>query len=544
VAVLLHWNALAINVIVGLLVSLLAEGLKSPLRAMMKATAPWLRGLGSLLLGSEKDPTRRVGPLWFLVGVIALLSLAAFGLYYGQLQPGVDPWASPTAGDLISWPLMSTWFLLMMFFSLLPRPLPKGGGKTSVASALDFSAILLFGPAVAGVLVGVSDVLSNLRRPFQRQVFNFFQMVLTVFLAASAFRLLGGSFGRALVVASPTGIIAVVAAAATYFASNTVLVSRAIATDESIKWFRHAWRRNFQSEIPSVFLFLLPAGTLLALSQIHFAYWGLFFMVLLLTLAHFAFEGRLTPPEAHLHLLRTIASEIDRSHAGTRGHSVRLAARSVRIAWELGVSPGEAQAIELAALLHNLGTLTQRRLVEKEGPLTRQEKTEMELHPQRAYDLLRNVPGLKQAAEILHAHQEQPDGSGYPRKIRDVPRGSQILLAVDAFDAMTHGRPHKEAAVSTERVYDELRKNAGHQFSRDVVDALIRLHREGRLDEELTEEPTDSPNQLPIDSSALGPFSRRPESSGPRDRLRMRNDRAPKRSGRGEEEGPRPPSAS
>ena len=110
----------------------------------------------------------------------------------------------------------------------------------------------------------------------------------------------------------------------------------------------------------------------------------------------------------------------------------------------------------------------------------------MRKHPEVAHGLLRSVPGLEGAAELLYTHQERPDGKGYPRGIsRDIKKGALVLAAVDAFDAMVNERPYPRPRMSFNDAYAELQDGAGAQFSPDVVEALIRLHREGRLDEEL-----------------------------------------------------------
>jgi HD-GYP domain-containing protein (c-di-GMP phosphodiesterase class II) len=182
-----------------------------------------------------------------------------------------------------------------------------------------------------------------------------------------------------------------------------------------------------------------------------------------------------------------IVSEIDRSDPSTVNHSSRIAAYAVKVAWELGVSKQEADDIEFAALFHNLGTIAMKHVfLMKRGELTEEETRAMRRHPRVAYQLVRRVPLLLGAAEIIRCHQEQPDGRGYPSGLTDdeIPLGSKILLAVDAFDAMINGRAHKRR-WTPEDAYRELQRNVPRQFSEQVVETLIRLHRTGRLDEEL-----------------------------------------------------------
>lgn len=434
---------------------------------------------------------RTTAPLYAYVVLTGITALAVFASFYwhadlrdsGDERAGLlSLWTNSMAWEkdpTIAW---LVWFVLMLSFAKLPRILPKGGAKTSVTSVFDFSGVLLFGPAGACLLSGVSDILSNFGRPCIRMLFNFFQMILTVTATALVFRV-GGRFGQDLRIDSVASFVALTCAALTYYFVNSLLVARAIAWHERIS-YAHAWRRNFEDQFPGVFLILLPVGTLLAVCQAEFGYAGLLISIPVVILAHLAYDGRLTRSTIQRDVLLLMAAETDRTCEGSENHSLRIAAYSVRVAWEMDASPDEAWNVEAAALMHNFTSLAVRGILVKEGELEKDDWSDLEKHPAIARDVLEKVPGLEDAAWALYRHHEQPDGRGYPAGIRDIPLEPRILMVVDAFDAMIHQRPHGGPTKSPEEAYQELRRHSGTQFCPEVVETMIRLHQQGRLDEE------------------------------------------------------------
>ena len=97
-------------------------------------------------------------------------------------------------------------------------------------------------------------------------------------------------------------------------------------------------------------------------------------------------------------------------------------------------------------------------------------------------EIVAKVRTLKRAAENVRSHHERPDGQGYPFGLgsADVPIGARILNVSDAFDAMTSDRPYRRA-LSVEAALSELDRGAGSQFDIQIVECLIRLHRDGQF---------------------------------------------------------------
>ena len=94
----------------------------------------------------------------------------------------------------------------------------------------------------------------------------------------------------------------------------------------------------------------------------------------------------------------------------------------------------------------------------------------MREHALLGYQMLRKIPFLQEAAEIVYSHQERYDGSGYPRGLRgdQIPLGARIFAVADTFDAMTSDRPYR-AAQSISSGRREIERNAGKQFDPEIV---------------------------------------------------------------------------
>jgi HD-GYP domain-containing protein (c-di-GMP phosphodiesterase class II) len=115
----------------------------------------------------------------------------------------------------------------------------------------------------------------------------------------------------------------------------------------------------------------------------------------------------------------------------------------------------------------------------KPGPLTDEERQVMRRHCEIGYQALRNIPFLRQAAEIVVAHQEHYNGSGYPKGLRgeEIPLGARIFAVADALDAMISDRPYRKA-MTIEEALEEIRRHSGTQFDPKVVEVFLSIPNE------------------------------------------------------------------
>lgn len=194
------------------------------------------------------------------------------------------------------------------------------------------------------------------------------------------------------------------------------------------------------------------------------------------------------PRHALLLTVRALSSVIDAGDAFTRGRSLRISRYAVRIARELGLPDSELVDVELGALLHDLGrNAILRDVIQSPRPLDPGERAVVQTHPAIGRELLRDIPGLEAATEMVWTHHERPDGHGYPRGIPadQIPIGARVIMVCAAYDAMTEDRPYRRG-LSSRAACEELRRCAGQQFFPDVVNAFVQLHDSGRLWEAFT----------------------------------------------------------
>jgi hypothetical protein len=175
--------------------------------------------------------------------------------------------------------------------------------------------------------------------------------------------------------------------------------------------------------------------------------------------------------------VRAFAVAIDCKDKYTQGHSERVGKYSEIIAREMGWGEEEVEGIAIAGYLHDVGKLVvDRDIINAPYRIDAKQSSELNRHPAAGYEIL--LPIQHPFADIplmARYHHERPDGRGYPDGLRDeeIPPGAKIVSLADSFDAMTTDRPYRRRRTFDEVVAD-FRRNAGKQFSPQVVAALCR----------------------------------------------------------------------
>src|SRR5579883_847051 len=218
-------------------------------------------------------------------------------------------------------------------------------------------------------------------------------------------------------------------------------------------------------------------SSLLLLPAIYVLYWSY-----RLYLGKLESEKRHTDEMADLHLrtIEALALAIEAKDHTTHDHLQRVRIYANEVAKELKISPEEVEALNAAALLHDIGKLAiPEHIISKPGRLTPEEFEKMKIHPVVGAEILERVQFPYPVVPIVRAHHEKYDGSGYPFGLKgeEIPIGARILSAVDFLDALASDRQYRRA-MALEEVMERLKLESGRSFDPRVVNVLMRRYKD------------------------------------------------------------------
>lgn len=393
--------------------------------------------------------------------------------------------------DVIQRPLLTDWLslagltLLTGSFSI---KVPSISARFSVSEAFVLAAVVLFGPAVATVIVVLDSlvVTSWIRKGHRssvRALFNMSAGACGIWVSAHVFEQLR----PVSIVGPPIEQLAVpvLVLALSYFAVNSSLVALAVSY-ESGRPAMTIWRQNF------AWLSLNNLGgasvaILLVTYTRNIDLTALSVIVPLLVIIYLTFRTSLDRlDDAHRHVaqvndlylstIETLAMAVDAKDQITHGHIRRVQVYAVELAKRLGVTESQQiRAIEAAALLHDVGKLAiPEHILNKPGTLTTSEFAVIKRHADIGADLLSSIRFPYPVVPIVRHHHERWDGTGYPSGISetDIPLGARILSVVDCFDALNSDRPYR-TKLSIEEAFEILRQRRGTMYDPWVVDSFI-----------------------------------------------------------------------
>jgi putative nucleotidyltransferase with HDIG domain len=178
--------------------------------------------------------------------------------------------------------------------------------------------------------------------------------------------------------------------------------------------------------------------------------------------------------------LEALGDALDLKDSETEGHSKRVTAYAIALARAMGIPPEEIKIIARGAFLHDIGKMAiPDDILRKPGKLTDDEQALMREHCARGYNMLRKIPFLAGAAEIVFCHQEHYDGNGYPNRLagREIPIGARIFAVADTLDAITSDRPYRKAR-GFDLAREEILRCSGTQFDPAVVEVFLKIPNE------------------------------------------------------------------
>ena len=178
-----------------------------------------------------------------------------------------------------------------------------------------------------------------------------------------------------------------------------------------------------------------------------------------------------------LSTVEALANALEANDEYTSSHARWITDLALRVGEELGLEPRELKRLELGALFHDIGKIgIPSRILMKAGPLDEDERLIVETHPILGERILAPIEQLGEVRLIVRCAHEHYDGTGYPDHLsgEQIPLESRIVLACDAFHAMTTDRPYRKS-LGEDEARRRLVEASGAQFDPQVVDALLRV---------------------------------------------------------------------
>jgi putative nucleotidyltransferase with HDIG domain len=279
------------------------------------------------------------------------------------------------------------------------------------------------------------------------------------------------------------GPLALVVAALTHFAVNTLATSTIIGLTED-KPFSKVWTDSYLWSFPYYMVGAAVAGLISFLNRS--IGWQSSLLVLppiyLMYRSYRLYLGKLEAEKKHaeqvsnLHLrtIEALALAIEAKDQTTGEHLQRVRVYAMELARELGLTEDEAEALRAASVLHDIGKLAvPEHIISKPGKLTPEEFEKMKIHPTVGAEILEQVDFPYPVVPIVRAHHEKWDGSGYPAGLAGeaIPIGARILAAVDCLDALASDRQYRKALPLHEAMAKVV-SEAGSAFDPLVVAVL------------------------------------------------------------------------
>ncbi|MCR5848198.1 MAG: HD domain-containing protein [Lachnospiraceae bacterium] len=175
--------------------------------------------------------------------------------------------------------------------------------------------------------------------------------------------------------------------------------------------------------------------------------------------------------------MKTFTNFIDAKDQYTRGHSIRVAFYTKKLAEKMGFDDEELYNIYYIALLHDVGKINiPDAILNKPGALTKEEMDVIKTHTTNGALILKDFTSIPDIIEGAKYHHERYDGTGYPDGIKgeSIPLVARVICVADAFDAMNSDRCYRKA-FSKEKIISELEEGSGKQFDPDIVNVMLEL---------------------------------------------------------------------
>lgn len=359
----------------------------------------------------------------------------------------------------------------------------------SVAFSVDLMAILVYGPFAASLVSFIGLLLQISKRndkyehifnkPYYKTLFNISQIAISVGAGGLIYKYLGGVSG---VFIYPKYIFQAIVAAIVYYFLNNILVTILVSMLVN-KPFLKTWTKDF-SWMMTNFLFLAFIGILMASSFIAYGYIALLIFFVPLIMVRYMFKLNMELKQSYYDTINALTKALEAKDRYTLGHSKSVEKLAVYLCREAGFSEAHTEMVRIAALLHDVGKIgIVENILNKPGKLSKEEYDHIKQHPVSGYEILKDVPFLKNVRYWVRYHHEWYNGNGYPDGIsgRQIPLEAEILAIADVFDALVSDRPYRNA-YTREEAYKIIVDNEGTQFSPRVIKLFKKAYEKNKED--------------------------------------------------------------
>jgi putative nucleotidyltransferase with HDIG domain len=309
------------------------------------------------------------------------------------------------------------WFLLLMIAGVVTYVALRGGGAVTGTAVVNFAVVITYGGPVAAWLAAIEMLILTrllLRFSTLRSLFNMSQMAVSLMIAGVVYEAAGGT-RLALtdwdIQMSLGSLVPLALCHLTYFFANTILVSvwSSLRLGRSVL---RTWKASYLWMMPQSFAAPV-VGVLLAYVHVRLSPWllGVFFLWLI----YYARTSKtnLELQDSQRGTVAALATTVDSSTPFLEGESERVAGLAVELGRRIGLSGWRMQALEYAALLHDIGYLSVgKRILAKGECLTPEEWALVRKHAEVGASIIGSVKALRRVSDIVRAHHERPDGKG------------------------------------------------------------------------------------------------------------------------------------
>ncbi|ABM04703.1 metal dependent phosphohydrolase [Psychromonas ingrahamii 37] len=180
---------------------------------------------------------------------------------------------------------------------------------------------------------------------------------------------------------------------------------------------------------------------------------------------------------SHIAMMESLGRAIAKRDSDTGAHNYRVAWIAAKLGEEVGLSGGKMQSLIAGSFLHDVGKIgIPDAILLKPGKLSESEFAVIRTHVQQGEEIVMGMGWLDGANEVVSAHHEKWDGSGYPRALKheEIPLSARIFAIADVFDALSSKRPYKEP-MPYEKVMDILKKDTGSHFDATLMRLFVPM---------------------------------------------------------------------